>query len=48
VILLLLAALLFGIGIAVHLLWIVAVIALAIWLLGFLVGARRKRRWYSW
>jgi len=48
VIVLLLAALLFGVGVAVHLLWIVAVIVLAVWLIGFVVGARRKTRWYSW
>jgi len=47
-IVLLLAALLFGIGFAVHLLWIVAVILLAVWLIGFVVGARRKTRWYVW
>ena len=47
-IVLLLAALLFGIGFAAHLLWIVAVIVLAVWLIGFVVGARRKRRWYAW
>ncbi len=47
-IVLLLAALLFGIGFAVHLLWIVAVIVLAVWLIGFVVGTRRKRRWYYW
>ena len=48
VIVLLLAALLFGVGVAVHLLWIVAVILLAVWLIGFVVGTRRKTRWYSW
>lgn len=45
---LLLAALLFGIGVAIHLLWIVAVIVLAVWLVGFLVGPRRQKRWYYW
>jgi hypothetical protein len=47
-IVLLLAAILFGIGFAVHLLWIVAVIVLAVWLIGFVVGGRRKKRWYAW
>jgi hypothetical protein len=47
-IVLLLAALLFGIGFAVHLLWIVAVIVLAFWLIGFVVGRRRRTRWYAW
>ena len=36
-----------GIGFAIHLLWIVAVIALLLWLIGFLVrGAERS--WYRW
>ncbi len=48
VIVLLLAALLFGVGFAVHLLWIVAVIVLAVWLIGFVVGGRRQTRWYVW
>ena len=47
-IVLLLAALLFGIGFALHLLWIVAVIVLAVWLIGFVVGARHNTRWYVW
>ncbi len=42
-----------GLGFALHVLWWVAVIALVVWLLGFLlrtggaaVGSRR--RWYRW
>lgn len=49
---LLLALLLFGAGFALKALWIVAVIVLAIWLLGFVLrsaGAGGKRgRWYRW
>ena len=45
--LLLLILLFGGFGFAVHALWIIAVIALAIWILGFLVrGAERS--WYRW
>lgn len=48
---LLLALLLGGLGFAVHLLWIVAVIVLALWLVGFAVGrghAEGTRGWYRW
>ncbi|MFF9220241.1 hydrophobic protein [Streptomyces viridosporus] len=49
---LLLALVLFGAGFAMEALWWVAVIVLAVWLLGFLVrpagtGGRRGR-WYRW
>jgi hypothetical protein len=50
---LLIAIILGGLGFAVHVLWWIALIVLAIWLLGFLfrtadgVGTRR-RRWYRW
>jgi Flp pilus assembly protein TadB len=47
-IVLLLAALLFGVGVVVHLLWIVAAIMLVVWLIGFLVDGRRQKRWYYW
>jgi hypothetical protein len=47
-IVLLLAAILFGIGVAIHLLWIVAAIVLAVWLVGFVVGPRHQHRWYYW
>jgi len=47
-IVLLLAALLFGVGFAVHLMWIVAVVVVALLLLGLAVGKRRNRHWYSW
>ncbi|WP_406454171.1 hydrophobic protein [Streptomyces sp. NBC_00876] len=48
---LLLVLVLFGAGFAVNLLWWIAVIVLAVWLVGFLVrpgtGAGRGR-WYRW
>lgn len=47
---LLLALILVGAGFAVHLLWILAIIVAAIWLLGWVFGAAeshgRRRRWY--
>jgi Flp pilus assembly protein TadB len=49
---LLLALILFGVGFAVHVLWWIALIVLALWLLGFLFrsaeGAGPRRRWYRW
>jgi fatty acid desaturase len=50
---LLLALILFGAGFAVHVLWWIALIVLAVWLLGFLFRAAegagsRRRRWYRW
>jgi hypothetical protein len=44
---LLLVALLFGVGAAVHALWWIAVIALAIWLVGFFANTSGSR-WYRW
>lgn len=50
---LLLAIILAGFGFAVHLLWWIALIVLAIWLVGFLFRAAEttgsgRRRWYRW
>jgi hypothetical protein len=51
---LLVVLLLFGAGFALHVLWWVALAALVIWLLGFLlrigetVARPRRRRWYNW
>ncbi|QNP74378.1 hydrophobic protein [Streptomyces roseirectus] len=49
---LLLALLLFGAGFAVKVLWWIALIVLAVWLLGFLVRgtttAGHRGRWYRW
>jgi hypothetical protein len=52
ILLVLLLAILFGaVGFAVHLLWIIALVILVLWLLGFLVrvgeGSSRSR-WYRW
>jgi hypothetical protein len=44
---LLVVALLFGLGFAVKVFWLVALVALALWLLGF-VAAGTERRWYHW
>lgn len=50
---LLLALILGGLGFAVHVLWWIALIVLAIWLIGFVVrvgegGGRSRGRWYRW
>jgi len=40
-----------GLGFALHLLWIVAVVLLALWLVGFAVGRGENagsRRFYRW
>jgi len=39
-----------GLGFALHVLWWLALAALVIWLLGFLirVGEESSRRWYRW
>ena len=44
---LLVVALLFGLGFAVKILWFVAVLALAVWVIGFF-AAGAERRWYHW
>jgi hypothetical protein len=45
---LLLALILGGLGFAVHVLWWIALIVLAIWLIGFFVRAAEGNRWYRW
>jgi hypothetical protein len=51
---LLLAIILGGLGFAIHVLWWIALVVLAIWLLGFLVrsaesaGSGGRSRWYRW
>lgn len=49
---LLLALLLFGAGFALKALWVVAVIVLAVWLLGFVLRSAdtggKRGRWYRW
>ncbi len=43
-ILLVIALILGGLGFAVHVLWIVAVIVFVIWLVGFVLGTGRKSK----
>jgi hypothetical protein len=51
IILLLIIALFGGLGFAVHILWIVLIVAVVLWLLGFLLGGAEaglgRRRWYG-
>jgi hypothetical protein len=44
---LVLAALLFGVGFAVHFLWIIAAVVLVLWLIGF-VARGADAAWYRW
>lgn len=48
---LLLVFLFFGLGFAIHLLWIVAVIFAVLWLIGFAIGrgeSAGRHRFYRW
>jgi hypothetical protein len=48
--LVLILALLGGLGFAVHVLWYVLIVALLLWLIGFFVGGipeGGRRRWYG-
>jgi hypothetical protein len=50
---LLIALILGGLGFAIHVFWWIALVVLALWLLGFVVRAAettgsRRRRWYRW
>jgi hypothetical protein len=49
---LLVILILFGLGFTLHVLWWIALIALVLWLLGFVLrlgeSAGRRRRWYYW
>ena len=51
VVLLLLVVIFGGLGFAAHVLWWVLLIAVALWLLGFLIGGADagagRRRWYG-
>lgn len=50
-VLLLIVALLGGLGFAAHVLWVVLLVAVALWLLGFVLGGAEagvgRRRWYG-
>ena len=43
-----LALVLGGLGFAIHALWWVALIVLAVWLVGFLLRSGSGSRWYRW
>ncbi len=49
--LILILAIFGGLGFAVHLLWIVLVVAILLWLIGFFIGGAPvgggRRRWYG-
>ena len=45
---LLLALILGGLGFALHWLWIIAVVLLVVWLVGFLFRTGESSRWYRW
>ena len=52
IILLLILAIFGGLGFALHVLWIVLIVAVVLWLIGFLVGGAGsalggRRRWYG-
>jgi hypothetical protein len=51
IVLLLLLAIFGGLGFAVHALWIVLIVALVLWVIGFFVGGLEsgvgRRRWYG-
>ena len=52
ILLVLLLALILGVfGFAIHVLWWIALVVLAIWLIGFVVRVGEsgsRRRWYRW
>jgi hypothetical protein len=43
-----LALVLFGLGFAVHLLWIIAVIAAVLWVAGYAFRSGEGAHWYRW
>ena len=44
---LLVVAILFGVGFAAHVLWWIALVALVLWLAGFLLRGSGGGRWYG-
>lgn len=52
IVLILLLAILGGLGFAAHVLWLVLLAAVVLWVVGFLVGGVDagvgRRRWYRW
>ena len=47
ILVLLLAALLFGVGFTAHFLWIIAAVVLVVWLVGFMARGT-DAAWYRW
>jgi hypothetical protein len=47
-IVLLLAILVGAVGFAVHVLWFVAIVLFAVWLIGFVARGGENARWYRW
>jgi hypothetical protein len=45
---LLLVLILFGAGFALKILWVLAAILLALWLIGFFTRGAEGARWYRW
>jgi predicted lipid-binding transport protein (Tim44 family) len=45
---LLIALIFFGLGFAIHLLWIAAVIFFVAWIIGFAFRSGSGARWYRW
>jgi hypothetical protein len=52
IVLLLLLAIFGGLGFAAHVLWLILIVAVVLWLIGFLAGGvdagMGRRRWYRW
>lgn len=52
VVLLLILAIFGGLGFAAHILWLLLIIAVVLWIVGFLIGGVDagvgRRRWYRW
>ena len=53
VVLLLILAIFGGLGFAAHILWLLLIVAVVLWLVGFLIGGvdagvGGRRRWYRW
>ena len=53
IVLLLILAIFGGLGFAAHILWIVLIVAIVLWLIGFLIGGAERgggsrRGWYRW
>ncbi len=52
VVLLLILAIFGGLGFAAHILWLLLIVAVVLWIVGFLIGGVDagvgRRRWYRW